>query len=123
MSGIIASSKEDYIKQLKAKLATDEVWAQHGLLAVFRNQTFDEQRTESVNRYNNVGFVGVDAKFLSSLAKQLKYKGSLSVKQNQYLKKQMPKYARQILNDCLETGSVVKISGQYMNAKEAKTNV
>ena len=32
---IIANSKEDYIKQLKTKLATDDIWAQRGLLAIF----------------------------------------------------------------------------------------
>ena len=26
--GITANSKEDYIKQLKTKLATDDIWAQ-----------------------------------------------------------------------------------------------
>ena len=117
---IIAASKEDYIDQLKTRLATDIAAAQYGLLAIYKNQTWDEQKSESVNRHNNIGFTGADAKFLTSLAKQLKYRGSLSPKQNQYLMKHMPKYARQILGDCLANGSVVKAGGQYMNARAAK---
>lgn len=116
---IIATSKEDYINQLKTRLATDEVVAQYGLLAIYKNQTWDEQKSESVNRHNNVGFTGTDAKFLTSLAKQLKYRGSLSPNQNKYLMKHMPKYARQILNDCLANGSVVKVGSQYINARAA----
>ena len=121
--GIIANSKEDYIKQLKTKLATDDIWAQRGLLAIYKNQTYGEQQTGDVREYNCIGFTGTDAKFLTSLAKRVKYNGfnSLSIKQNQYLKKCMPKYARQLLNDCIESGSVVKINGQYMNKAEADT--
>ena len=40
--GIVANSKEDYIKQLKTKLATDDIWAQRGLLAIYKNQTYGE---------------------------------------------------------------------------------
>ena len=120
---IIATSKEDYINQLKTRLATDEVVAQYGLLAIYKNQTFGEQQAGDVREYNCIGFTGTDAKFLTSLAKRVKYSGfnSLSVKQNQYLKKCMPKYARQLLNDCIESGSVVKVNGQYMNKAEANT--
>lgn len=121
--GIIASSKDDYIRQLKTKLATDDLWAQRGLLAVYKNQTFSEQQTGDVREYNCIGFTGTDAKFLTGLAKRVKFCGfnSLSVKQSQYLKKYMPKYARQLFNGCIENGSVVKVHGQYMNKAEADT--
>ena len=116
---IIANTKEDYIKQLKTKLSSDNTWAQHGLLLIYQNQTATEQKSGSVHEYNCIGYTGTDAKFLTDLAKSLKYHGSLSDKQNYFLRKCMPKYARQILNECLMSGSVVKANGQYMNKSEA----
>lgn len=113
---ITARTQNEYIEQLKTMLGTNVVWAQHGLKVIFANQTFDEQRSESVNHWNCIGFTGSDAKFLTSLAKNLEKYGRLSEKQNAVLLHKMPKYARQIFNVCIERGSVVKIDGVYRNA-------
>jgi len=42
-----------------------------GLVAIYERQTADEQSTESTNHLNGVGFNGRDARFGSSLAKQI----------------------------------------------------
>ena len=68
------TSKAQLVSQMKLNLETRKDVRVRALLRIFENQTYDEQRTESTNRYNGIGFTGSDARFLSSLAKQYKYK-------------------------------------------------
>lgn len=81
---------------IKGKLATDSRWAIKALMAIYRYQTEDEQKSDATLENNGVGFTGVDAEFLTSLAKQYQRKGSLSDKQLEYLMKKIPKYWFQI---------------------------
>ena len=62
----IAQEVSDY----KLKLASQSMWAIRGLLAIYAAQTADEQCSDSTTVDNGVGFTGIDANFLSSLAKQ-----------------------------------------------------
>jgi hypothetical protein len=80
----------------KAKLGSNPTWASRGLLAIYKYQTETEKMTDSVSVNNGVGFAGTDGEFLSSLAKQLLSRGSLSPKQMTFLHKKMPKYAKQL---------------------------
>ena len=88
----------------REKLASNPVWATRGLLAVYKYQTEAEKATDSVSEDNGVGFAGTDGEFLSSLAKQLVNRGSLSPKQMTYLHKKMPKYAKQLWKAAGEPG-------------------
>lgn len=88
--------KSDIKGYLKLKLATNESWAKRALLKIYDAQTNDEQATETTHLYNNVGFTGVDAKILSSMAKQLQYKKTLTERQMKIVFKKMPKYWSQI---------------------------
>jgi len=90
-------TKKDRKCFLKMKLSTDRVWAYKSLLKILECQTLEEIQTETTNNRNGVGFTGVDAPLLTSFAKQLQTKGSLSSKQEVYLFKKMPKYWEQIL--------------------------
>lgn len=115
---ITATSQKDYINQLKNKLATEPEWAQHALNVVYGNQNADERFEANVKRHNNVGFTQADCRFLTSLAKQLLYKGSLSDKQNDVLLKKMPKYAGQVFDYCILKGTVIKNKdGLYISSK------
>jgi len=84
---------------LQQKLATQPKWARRALNVVFAKQTADEKAAAyGVVRHNNsVGFRVQDAEILTSFARQLSSKGTLSPKQEALLMRKMPKYARQLL--------------------------
>jgi hypothetical protein len=92
------ATKKDTLSFVKTKLATDPVWAVKALVRIYQeNQTADEQVSQTTSHDNGIGFTGVDAQFLSSLAQaQLKY-GRLSDKQMSFVFKKMPKYAGQVI--------------------------
>jgi len=82
---------------VKAKLATDPIWAQQALLKIFEFQTLEEQNSKDTIYHNGVGFNGTDGRFLSSLAIQLKKKHYLSPKQMDFVFKKIPKYWSQVV--------------------------
>lgn len=90
-------NKADTLKALQHKLGTDVRWAHRGLLAIFKNQTADEQDGANVKYHNTMGFRCVDAHILTSFAGQLQRRGGLSEKQNAILFKKMPRYGRQLM--------------------------
>ena len=90
-------TKQDTLNALQHKLRSDVRWAQRGLLAIFRNQTADEQRAANVTHDNGMGFRCMDSIILTSFANQLQQRGSLSTKQMSIVFKLMPKYARQLM--------------------------
>ena len=71
------------------------------LSKLYDRQTADEQRSQSTKHHNGRGFNAVDAKFLSSLAIQVrinKTKGTiLTPKQLQYARKCLRKYVNQLV--------------------------
>ena len=91
-------------------LQSNNLWLVRGILAIYRNQTADEQRTACTKHRNGVGFTGPDAEFLSSLAVQIIRKvrngmmprDVLSDKQLKVARKLMPKYAGQLHRIALE---------------------
>ena len=93
-------TKEARIAFIREKLATDKSWAIRGLQAVYRNQTNDEQRGESVKHQNGVGFTVHDVKILTSIVKSYERRQQLSEKQWALLFRLMPKYARQLEQEC-----------------------
>lgn len=90
-------NKADTLKALQSKLSSDTRWAQRALLAIFRNQTADEQNEATVRYHNQMGFRCMDSIILTSFANQLQTRGSLSPKQMSIVFRLMPKYARQLM--------------------------
>jgi len=90
-------NKATALTALQNKLRTDVRWAQRGLLAIYKNQTADEQRAANVTHDNGMGFRCMDSIILTSFANQLQTRGSLSPKQMSIVHKLMPKYARQLM--------------------------
>ena len=86
-------------RYFKAHLTISPKWAITGLLVIYDRQTADEKATDNTSENNSVGFSGVDAEFLSSLAKQVRAGRTLSPKQMSFLFKKMPKYWEQLW-DC-----------------------
>lgn len=58
-------SKQD----IRIKLLTDQRWLERAVVAIYEQQTSDEQYDEQTIERNNRGFTGGDAKFLSYCAK------------------------------------------------------
>lgn len=90
-------NKQQCLEVLQGKLRTDSRWAQRALLAIYRNQTSDEQVSANVTHHNCMGFRCMDSIILTSFANQLQQRGSLSPKQMSIVHKLMPKYARQLM--------------------------
>jgi hypothetical protein len=90
-------NKIEALKTLQQKLATDARWAQRALLAIFKNQTADEQVQGTVSHNNAMGFRCMDSDILTSFAGQLQRRGSLSPKQMNIVHSKMPIYARQLM--------------------------
>jgi len=97
--------KEWTKKEIKEMLKSDDAAVCRGILAIYNMQTIDEQATEHTHYHNGVGFNGIDAKILSSFAKQIqswrvekKYKRPLSEKQMTYARKKIVKYAGQLVS-------------------------
>ena len=89
---------------VRSNIAADKRWLVRAILAIYDNQTADEQRRESTDHDNGVGFTGLDAKILSSFAKQIRrwqqnpqHGQPLSPKQFAIAQRKMPKYAIQLV--------------------------
>lgn len=80
------------------KIQTDAQWLRRAVVAIYERQTLDEQRTDSTNHHNKMGFTGADASFLSSIAKVIVEKRySLTEKQLIVTRKKMGKYVGQLV--------------------------
>lgn len=84
-------------ESVKNLLHTNETAMMKALVKIYERQTRDEQIQEATTQSNGIGFTGVDAKFLSSLAVQVIRRGTLSPKQKAIAFNKMPKYWKQIL--------------------------
>lgn len=82
-----------YIQEL---LERDAQAVERGVLAVYRNQTQDEQRAGTVERRNGMGFTPADADFLGSLAQRVEAGHGLSPRQLEYARKLVKKYWNQL---------------------------
>ena len=86
-------TKEEILHLIK----TNEMMVGKSLLKLYGKQTPDEQAAHSTRYQNKVGFNGVDANFLSSLAEFYDKYGRLSEKQLVYARKKLRKYAVQLV--------------------------
>ena len=104
-------SKAAQLRYMRDQLANDPRWVVKGLLEIYKHQTEDEQRAEATDEHNGVGFNSADAKYLSSIAVQMKARGVergltnlqtfdtehyITPKQWPIVKKKMQKYAEQL---------------------------
>jgi len=85
------------VEDVKELLKTNDKAVIRGLLRIYALQTEEEKNAERTLVYNGVGFNGVDAGFMSSLAQFYQKKGFLSKKQMMYARKKMLKYAGQLV--------------------------
>ena len=88
---------------VKNKLATDNAWLLRGLVAIYERQTSEEQNSDQTRFNNGIGFNGVDADFLSPMAKLVLQRSKRPINEifsdRQYacIRKSMIKYAGQLV--------------------------
>jgi hypothetical protein len=85
-------TKED----IKGLIESNDEMVRRGILAIFALQTRDEKESENTTHNNGVGFNGMDGEIMSSFARQLKDRGTLSRKQLDLARKKLVKYAGQM---------------------------
>ena len=78
------------------KLDNSDEMVRRSLLRLYAEQTADEQAIGATTESNGYGFNGVDAEFMSSVAKFLIDLGFSSPKQLTWTRKKMRKYAGQL---------------------------
>lgn len=108
------TTKESLIKSLKEQLANNDRQAVKGLLTIYKYQTSEEQIKGFTKEDNGVGFSSIDSDILSSFAEQYLNRGFLSPKQMICVKKNMPKYARQLIEHSISSGKIKKENGEYV---------
>lgn len=87
----------EYTKEyIKDKMATNDNWLYHGIVAIHNRQTSDEKVSQTTRHNNGRGFNSADANILSSFAEQIKARNSLSERQKYIARIKMPKYAGQL---------------------------
>ena len=91
------ATKAELLNYLRRMITSNEVWATKALVRIYDNQTADEQRTESVNHENGIGFTGGDSRLLSRFAEWYKSHGWLSQKQMVWVFRKIGKYAAQLM--------------------------
>lgn len=85
---------KDSIREL---LLTNDKAVMRGVLAIYNLQTESEQCCDETQVVNGVGFNGVDAPFLSNIAKWILDRGYLTEKQMVITRKKMLKYCGQLV--------------------------
>ena len=84
------------IEEIKALLAESDKAVARAILAIYNRQTEDEKIVNETSASNGIGYNGVDANFMSSLAQFYQSKGFLSAGQLKYGRKKNMQYAGQL---------------------------
>lgn len=82
--------------EIKAGLNGSEAWVNRALIVLWESQEWDEKSTGSTIYENGIGFNGVDANFLTSLAQWVLDGKRLSAKQLKWARHKLPKYWKQL---------------------------
>lgn len=113
-------SKKELQEAIRAQITSSDAQSIKAMLRIFEYQTEDEQHYGDVSEYNGVGFVGNDARILTSFCKQYTNKGYLSPKQMAIVRKKVGKYAGQLTKLSINKGLYVKNEGKWMVATACK---
>lgn len=94
-------------EEIKLKLSTDIQWMERALVVLFRRQTSDEQDSGQTRVYNNMGFNGVDSRYLTYVTKWLMKdkRYHLSGRHLEKVRKMLPKYWKQIQEEIERRGN------------------
>jgi len=102
--------------EIRSLIKSDPAYAVGALLKLYQYQTHDEQLTGSTRHINNVGFNGVDAEILSSVAGFYLRTGRLSDKQIRLIRPKLYKYSKQLSN----LGGIERVAVQRKSRRTTK---
>lgn len=88
-------TKEEILDLIK----NNDKFCKRCLRKLYARQTVEEQITGTVRIHNNQGFMVSHSEFLTSLYDSLTNYGRLSYRQLEVLRKMLPKYHRQLLEE------------------------
>ena len=97
-------AEKAYCEKIKQAIDTNDNAVKKAILIIYQNQTADEQVSENTIEHNGVGFTGVDAEFLSSIAVRIQRGLPLSEKQIIVGRRKIRKYSRQLLDEAKRNG-------------------
>lgn len=103
-------SKKALVQGLRYQLLHNTEKARRALLLIYSKQTVSEQNSGQTLEYNCEGFTTLDAKILTGIAIFYKDHSFLTPRQDQIVKRLIPKYAGQILDSSIERGLIVQVS-------------
>ena len=84
------------VEEIRELLKESDKAVARAILAIYNRQTEDEQSIKETTEHNGIGYNGVDANFMSSLAQFYQTKGFLSAGQLKHGRKAIMKYAKQL---------------------------
>ena len=113
-------SKKALIQGLRYQLSHNTEKARRALLLIYSKQTISEQNSGQTLEYNCEGFTTLDAKILTGIAIFYKDHSFLTPRQDQTVKRLMPKYAGQILDSSIERGLIVQVSSRRYKILDRK---
>ena len=85
---------KEYIRE---GLEKSDSWLLRGLMVIYSFQTEAEKAMGVTQEDNGMGFNGVDAEFMTSLAEQYQARGFLTRNQIAHCRRKMLKYSGQLL--------------------------
>lgn len=116
----MAYSKKALTQGLRYQLSHNTQKARRALLLVYSKQTASEQNSGKTLEYNCEGFTALDAEILTNIALFYKNHNFLTPKQDQIVKRLIPKYAGQILASSIERGLIVQVSPRRYEIRKVK---
>lgn len=116
-------SKKMLVQGLKYQLSHNTEKARQALLLVYSKQTSLEQNSGKTLECNCEGFTSLDAKILTDIVIFYKSHKFLTPRQDQIVKRLMPKYAGQILDSSIERGLIVQVSPRRYEILDKKPKV
>ena len=100
--------------KMESQITRDKDMATKALLKIYEYQTKDEKESKNVFHHNNMGFTPLDAKFLSSIAENLKKGYKMTDNQFYYVQKKIGKYAGQLVKISISAGKIRKEGKNYI---------
>lgn len=116
-------SKKKLVQGLKHQLSHSTEKARRALLLIYSRQTTSEQNSRQTLEYNCEGFTALDAEILTNIAVFYKNHNFLTPRQDQIVKRLIPKYAGQILASSIERGLIAQVSPRRYQILDRKAKM
>lgn len=105
---------------IREQIGTDLKWAMRAAIVLYNRQTSTEQGTGRTIIHNGQGFTAFDAEKLTPIARKCLHGSALAWWEKEKLKKNLPKYAKQIHYESARLGkeSILLSQVQLWMSKE-----